>query len=321
MDRSERFAKILKILYEKKGFTRSFIQKELEITPSTFKRDLQYMKDRFHHPICWNPKAERYEYDHNLGEEPFFLPGPRLTSEEIYSFFTLIHLLKKLSHSLLARFVEPISEKMKKAFDEKGVYYRALSEAVKIIPQRYRMITPYFFEKILGAVVEKKRILITYHGRYRNEESMREISPQRLVCYHFNWYLDAFCHTQNEVRTFSIERFKDVRFSNQKYKKIKPAVLDKYLASGYGIFSGGKKQRAVLKFSLQQSRWVKDEHWHSRQKFYEKNGHLYLEVPYTHDAELVMHILQYGDEVEVVSPPDLRKKISEKLLSARKIYE
>ena len=61
------------------------------------------------------------------------------------------------------------------------------------------------FEVIGLATIKRKRIGIAYYARSTDRTSRREISPQRLVHYRGNWYLDAWCHMRNDLRTFAID--------------------------------------------------------------------------------------------------------------------
>ena len=50
---------------------------------------------------------------------------------------------------------------------------------------------------------------ITYHGRRRDQVSERVVSPQRLTQYRNSWYLDAWCHQANGLRSFALERISE----------------------------------------------------------------------------------------------------------------
>jgi hypothetical protein len=43
-------------------------------------------------------------------------------------------------------------------------------------------------------------------------------------------------------------------------------------------------------------------------------------VPYSKEPELIIDIMKYGSDVEVVDPPDLRKKIQENLIKTLRNY-
>lgn len=46
-----------------------------------------------------------------------------------------------------------------------------------------------------------------------------------------------------------------------------------------------------------------------------------LEVPYSDDRELLMDILRYGSDVEVLAPKSLRQKVLQRLREAAAQYE
>ncbi len=76
----------------------------------------------------------------------------------------------------------------------------------------------------------------------------------------------------------------------------------------------------VLHFTPERARWIANELWHPKQKGYEKDGANFLEVPYSDNRELVMDILKYGPDVEVLAPEALRVKVLEYLSQATDQY-
>ena len=67
---------------------------------------------------------------------------------------------------------------------------------------------------------------------------------------------------------------------------------------------------AKLRFSAERARWVGSEVWHPEQRgIFDPSGRYTLELPYRDDRELVLEIMKHGGGVEVIGPPDLRKKI------------
>ncbi|HEU4922635.1 MAG TPA: WYL domain-containing protein, partial [Burkholderiales bacterium] len=104
-------------------------------------------------------------------------------------------------------------------------------------------------------------------------------------------------------------------------KEVREAELDEYLGSGYGIFAGRNVKWATLKFTPQAARWVSAQNWHPKQRVrVEKDGSYILELPYSEDRELVMEILRHGADVEVLAPPQLRKRVADSLKEAAQRY-
>ena len=63
------------------------------------------------------------------------------------------------------------------------------------------------------------------------------------------------------------------------------------------------------------------ETWHVEQRsHYDAEGRYILEVPYSDDVELLMDILKYGPQVEVLAPAALRAKVAQRLREAAAQY-
>jgi predicted DNA-binding transcriptional regulator YafY len=98
--------------------------------------------------------------------------------------------------------------------------------------------------------------------------------------------------------------------------------LDAHYASSYGIFAGEPEHTAVLRFTPERARWVADEHWHPEQQGnFLDDGSYELRIPYSDPRELVMDILKYGPDVEVISPLTLRKSVAERLQQTLNNYQ
>ena len=61
-----------------------------------------------------------------------------------------------------------------------------------------------------SALLRRKRLRVTYFARSTGETTERELSPQRLVYYRENWYLDAWCHLREGLRNFAIDSMHEV---------------------------------------------------------------------------------------------------------------
>ena len=157
--------------------------------------------------------------------------------------------------------------------------------------------------------------------RSRDETNEREVSPQRLVHYRENWYLDAWCHLRNELRSFSLDAMRSAEILDTPARNIPEKTLDGALGAGYGIFSGKKVQWAKLRFSPQRSRWVASEQWHPRQKgSFDEEQRYILEIPYSDHRELLMDVLKFGGEIEVLAPLELQCAVREALERALRHY-
>jgi predicted DNA-binding transcriptional regulator YafY len=163
---------------------------------------------------------------------------------------------------------------------------------------------------------------IKHYGRQDGKVTEREVSPQRLVYYKDNWYLDAFCHSKDELRTFALDAIEEVQVLDKAAVSIEEVDLRAELESGYGIFAGTKHQIAKLKFSPFKARWVAKEVWHPDQKGEtQEDGSYLLSIPYSDERELLLDILRQGAEVEVISPKSLRDRVKAEHIKAISLYD
>jgi predicted DNA-binding transcriptional regulator YafY len=145
---------------------------------------------------------------------------------------------------------------------------------------------------------------------------------QRLTHYRDNWYLEAWCHRADGLRRFSLDRILNARLLDEPTKDIDLEQLATDMDRSYGIFSGPGKHRAVLLFTAERARWIADERWHPEQQTrYRDDGRYQLEIPYTDPRELVLDILRYGPDVEVLAPTDLRDQVRTRLQAALEQYQ
>ena len=72
----------------------------------------------------------------------------------------------------------------------------------------------------------------------------------------------------------------------------------------------------------QRARWVANERWPPKQESRVlKDGSYELYVAFSDDCELIMDILKYGADCEVVSPKALREKVAAELARAGMRYQ
>ena len=322
MDRTERFYKIDHLLQGATPVPITVFLKELGVSLATFKRDLEYMRDRLNAPIVWDRDANGYRFEQAKGAGARYeLPGLWFNPSEAQALLTLEHLIESLEPSILGPHLEPLKTRLTALLSTGDHSADEVRRRIRVIPFGTRRHEPRHFSLVASALLTRRRLRISYFNRTRNETTEREVSPQRLVYYRANWYLDTWDHLRNDLRSFSVDAIRAAALVETKAKDVPDAQLDEVLASGYGIFSGAKVQWATLRFTPERARYVSQEEWHPKQRTrWLADGSYQLEVPYSSEKELAMDILKHGAEVEVVSPPSLRKEISQRLKDAARRY-
>ena len=308
MERTERFYRMEQLLRERRSVSREAFLKELEVSPATFKRDLDYLRDRFKAPIEWDAESRGYRLDPKAPR--FELPGLWFSPAETHALLTMQHLLETLQPGLLTPHVKPLLERLRAVLDKGDHSAAEVERRIHVLQQAARKAKLEHFEVIASAVLKRRRLAIRHYNRQRDEETERVISPQHLVHYRGNWYVDAWCHKTEGVRSFSLDAIRAAVLLDEKAREVPRAELDEHFQSGYGIFAGKNVLWAKLRFTPERARWVSSEDWHPKQKAsFEADGSYVLEVPYADDRELLMDILKFGPDVEVLAPRELRAKV------------
>ena len=317
MDRTERFYKIDQMINERKLVPFKDLQDELEISRATLKRDLEYMRNRLNAPIIWDRDAGGYRFDKlapGVGGQ-YELPGLWFNSSEVHALLTMQHLLANVDPGgILTPHIQPLMARLNALLGTADNTAEEIRKRILIVGQGKRKMKIEHFERVGSALLRRKRMVITYFARGKGETTEREVSPQRLVHYRENWYLDAWCHLRDGLRNFAVDSISRVEVVEKKAKDVSRTAMDQELGPGYGIFTGQDVQHAKLRFTPERARWVAHEQWHPKQKgTLEKNGSYVLELPYADDRELIMDILKFGADVEVLGPAGLKRRVREQI--------
>ena len=317
MDRTERFYKIKELLRQRKVVSFAVLQAELEVSRSTLKRDLDYLSTRLNSPIAWSREAGGYRLVEAAGASgsQHELPGLWFSPSEIHALLTMQHLLANLdTGGLLASHIAPLMDRLNALLGDDGSETAELRRRVRIVGLAQRTVALRHFKSVGTALVQRKRLHVTYLARGTGVTTQREVSPLRLVHYRENWYLDAWCHLRKGLRNFAVDAITALVPMDKAAKEVSAARLDAASDPGYGIFSGRTVRWARLHFSPERARWVAHEQWHPQQTGeYEVDGSYVLRIPYTDHRELIMDILKHGEHCEVLAPTGLRKQVREQV--------
>lgn len=325
MNQTERFYKIDQLIGERKVVSFQALLDELEISRATLRRDLEFMRSRLNAPIVYDREANGYRFDGGpqVGDK-YELPGLWFSPAEIHALLTMQHLLAGLdSGGILTPHIQPLMARLNALLG--STPHEGSAEEIKrrvaVIGLGRRQVALDCFQRVGSALIDRKRLSIAYLSKGKGELTEREISPQRLVHYRENWYLDAWCHLRDELRNFALDSIQSVSVLETRAKEVSRRSMDEVLGPGYGIFGGKTVQWARLAFSPERARWVAKENWHPQQKSrFAADGRYLLELPYSDHRELLMDILKYGADVEVLAPDSLRQRVRAALQAAAALY-
>ncbi len=328
MDRTERFYKIELLLRGRGCVSFAALREELDVSPATLKRDLQYLRDRLDAPIVYDAHDNGYRFEAGASAGGATaarreLPGLWFSENEIHALLTMHQLLAGLDDDgVLSRHLQPLLDKLQGMLGADASEARELMRRVKVIGTARRRVPSRWFELLGSGLMQRRRVWLRYFKRSDRSQSEREVSPQRLVNYRSTWYLDAWCHASDGLRRFALDAVRDARVLDTRAKNVPVRELEAQLDAGYGIYGGGSKVKwATLRFNAEAAQWVANEEWHPQQKARTlADGCYELQVPYSDATELAMDILRHGDSVTVTGDKMLAAMIAQRLQRAAAQY-
>lgn len=291
---------------------------ELEVSPATLKRDLEYLRDQLGAPIEYDRLSNGYRFGGHYRGQKHELPGLWFSERELYSLLMAHQLLNGLdSDGVISRHLQPLLERIHQMLGTGDADAKSLLKRVKIISPAKRPVPSQFFELVGEALLKRKRLHMRYLTRGRAKVSEREVSPQRLVHYRSTWYLDAWCHTRERLLRFALDAIEQSTLTETRAKEVSMRQVEDEMDAGYGIYGGKASQWATLRVTAQAAQWVSREEWHpDQQGRWLDDGAYELKIPFAEETELVMDVLRQGAQVEVIGPPSLRKLVTERLQEA-----
>jgi len=158
---------------------------------------------------------------------------------------------------------------------------------------------------------ERKRCRIRYLKADAPEPEARELDPYAVVYASGRWYVIGYCHLREEVRAFRLDRVIEAEVLEATYEEPPDFDPADYLSAGR-VFRSNAEERVVVRYSPLVAPWVR-EHGPVEEG---DNGAVSVSFTSADPAWVVRHVLAYGAEAEVLSPPSVRDLVSEAAASA-----
>ncbi len=279
------------------------IMQHSEVASATAKRDIETLKYTINAPIIYERKIRAYTY-----ENEFTLLN--YAGEQLFLFYVLARGLVQNKNYLpltaeYARNV--ISEKIKEILPQD---YQQISDNFLYTSSDYERIDFSVLSIIIESLTNRQQCELVYHTKGKTS-SKRVINPLKVICYGTKWYLLAYCHKNQGIRTFLFSRIQQLDLLQKHFDPDAwAAELSERIKDSFGIARGEAIQTATVRFSEPSSYYVKDQIWHPEQttivSTIEGEFVVEFQLPYAKPEELIGKVLKYGATAEILEPLTLR---------------
>lgn len=320
MNRAERIYRLHRALSGRRPVPLVRLMEDSHASRATVNRDLAYLRDFFQAPVLYDREHNGYFYDPNA--PAFELPGLFFNESELFALLASEQILEAVQPGVLAPRLGPLKARIRQLLAESGHDAETVAERVLVRGFASRSTDTDRFATVAAAVLADKVLQIRYHARTQDRITERQVHCARLVHYRANWYLLAWCEHAQGLRLFSLERIGQIADPAETARiPVTATELDRFVSASFGIFSGEAAAWARIRFTSEAARWVADEQWHTDQLGYWVDGQYELQLPYSDPTELLMEVLKYGPEAEIIAPAALRDAARDRLARALARYD
>ncbi|MCA8983302.1 MAG: WYL domain-containing protein [Planctomycetaceae bacterium] len=321
-DRIRRLLKIISILQSGRFINTRELSDECRVSRRTIFRDIEKLRESGLR-IAFDEQRQGYQFQ----DSRFLLPAD-LTTEEVLALITLCQDLADeetgIAHLAPARTA---------AFKLASVLPRDMRKYIGDSMELHRMRldaqadlhgTEEFYERLFAAMQKRCAVRIRYYCFTDGREISTLLHPYRFYFCHRSWYVIGRSSLHKEIRTFHLKRFRQVEILHDKPYEIPPRFsLDAYFGNAWNMIREKDQPfHVVIRFAPLVAANVAEVHWHKTQQVDTlPDGSIEYHVDVDGLTEIVWWVLGYGDKANVISPPELQRKVVEHARGMLRHYE
>ena len=180
-----------------------------------------------------------------------------------------------------------------------------------------------FLPLVLESIRNSNKIVFSYAGfnRSRTEHDIR-FRPYFLKRYKQRWYMVGLREKSNDIRTYALDRVKDMKALDEAFEKPEEVTLGDLFGNIIGVTTSEAPVRVVkIRTTTSQAKYFRALPLHPSQQEMIHDTYSIFTYRLKLNYELVHELLALGDSVEVLEPRELRVMIMTQLRDTLKLYE
>jgi proteasome accessory factor B len=303
-DRMARLMRVQNLLSSSRhGLRPEEIAAHCEVSRRTAYRDLHALEDA-RLPV-WNDEHGRWFLD-----PTHRLPPIKLTLDEAMALF--------IASRLANRYADERSQALESAFEKLAAALPTAISSHVLATVRAMKDRPIdaTVERVLTIITqawaESRAVRLWYRGAADDEPRERRVDPYFIEpsAAGRSIYIIGRDHDAGEMRTFKIDRITAIETTDELFTIPEDFEPDAYLRGRWGIGFGDEVE-VHLRFSPAVARRLHETIWHPTQELTEDgSGAVCMRLRVAGLIEITPWVLSWGDEVEVLEPPELRRSIA-----------
>jgi predicted DNA-binding transcriptional regulator YafY len=294
------------------------------VTTRTIRRDLQALEEAGF-PLFDARSGDDGRTRWAINGQAFRGVAPGLTLSELCALYFSRTLLEALSGTPFRDEVESAFEKLASALAPH--MRRFLDQLPRVLaakrdpmrkrddPRQQRIAA-----RLLEATLHLRQASFTYHSQSSDRTKSYLVHPYRLAHAQGGLYLLAYVPEYSEVRTFALERMREVSLLEERFTPVQE-LPDEAFPHSLGVHSG-PPERVEIEFEPAVADYGGAREWHQSQRMEGlPGGGVHMTLNVCLDRTLQSWILSFGPLAKVVAPEGLAHAIAAQIEEARARYE
>jgi proteasome accessory factor B len=293
--------------------------RDIECSPRTIKRDIQYMKYDLDAPIEYDPRRNGYYY----AEPGWEVPSPLMVTEgELFSLAVAEHILEQYRNT-------PVFSTLKNVF---GKIEEMLPSTVTVAKDWLESVFSFtsvpgvridteVWRALFGGMKTGRKLLIWYKTPGYDDSLERMVSPYHIFCNDAQWYVIGHDSYSEDIRLFALHRIEKLKPTDFPYSVPRDFDYRNYIDAPLGMFIDEELHPVKLLFFREAAPYIREREWHPDQRIEERSdGSLLLEFR-TRQLQSVLHwVLTWSGSVKVLGPEKLVEMTKKRLADALERY-
>jgi len=305
----DRLISIIMVLLERKKISAAKLAEMFDVTPRTIYRDIETI-NLAGIPIITYPGVnggigimEEYKIDKKL-----------FTTNDIA---TLLMGLGSISGAMTNKEIINTIAKIKGLISDEQVRDIELKSnqiTIDLTPWIGNKNMQLNLEEIKKALNEKRLLSFEYSNNV-GKKSERKVEPYRLVLKESKWYLQGYCDSRHDFRTFKLSRMSALGILEDTF------ISREFDAKSLGAWEYIEKNIITIKLLVHESlrERIVEHCGEVNIQSYEGNK-LIVNFPFVEDESGYNLLLSFGDKCECLEPAYVREEIILKIKSLLKVY-
>ena len=312
----ERMLRIHQAIHSGKYPNATTLAGELEVSTKSIYRDIEFMRDRLELPVEFDGARNGFHYT----EEVSNFPTLQITEGEL---FALLVAEKALQQYRGTAFERPLLSAFKKMAaslpDTVSLNLADWEQTISFRTSAEPILDVEIFDTLAKATARHGQLLLTYRKPGRKETEPRIVDPYHLANINGEWFLFAYCHLRNDIRTFVPSRIQEAELTGKTFIRPQKFSLEKRLRDTFGVVTGQGEFEVVIRFDELVSDYIREKRWHPSQQLIElEDGGVELRLKLSSLAEIQRWILSWGGQACALAPAELVESLK---AAARMIQE